>query len=198
MAFLQWQNAWKQYGIFKAWFCCFQQPDTYISCSYWCEAIGLFGKLFLYLLSYIWPFEVCVLRRTQLLYYIAVRVNSSPTFTNMVCLCSLANSVITSFICEHCGAHGAWKWTTVRDLKGRNENELSRNLDHRLWDLNLGRIVPGKYTSEANPCRTELLVAFYTVMWRKLIILTWSKDKKIKNTTSVVMTNHRNHECLQE
>lgn len=39
-----------------------------------------------------------------------------PTFTNMVCLCSLANSAITSFICEHCGAHGAWKWTTVRDL----------------------------------------------------------------------------------
>ncbi len=50
---------------------------------------------------------------------IAVRGSGPPTFTNMVCLCSLANSAITSFICEHCGAHGAWKWTTVRDLNKR-------------------------------------------------------------------------------
>ena len=39
------------------------------------------------------------------------------TFTNLTCEFSFANSVITSFICLHWRAHGAWKCTTVRALK---------------------------------------------------------------------------------
>ncbi|PWA28206.1 hypothetical protein CCH79_00018544 [Gambusia affinis] len=53
---------------------------------------------------------------------------SASSFTNVVPVCSLASSAITSFIWPHWGAHAAWKCTTVRHFLA-----LARNSSKSFW-----------------------------------------------------------------